>query len=67
MLGLRMLEEGITEERFRQRFGEELRTVFSRELKHLERKNLVRWEGDRLLLQPDKVLVANQAFIEFVD
>ena len=68
MLGLRMLEEGITEEGFRERFGEDMRTVFRRELWHLERKDLVRWAPDgRLLLAPDKVMVANQAFIEFVD
>ena len=68
MLGLRMLREGITEERFRERFGEEMRAAFPRELRRLERKELVRWEPDgRLLLAPDKVMVANQAFIEFVD
>ncbi len=68
MLGLRMLREGITEERFYERFGEDMRKVFHRELRHLERKELVRWAPDgRLLLSPDKVMVANQAFIEFVD
>ena len=68
MLGLRMLHEGITEERFRNRFGEDMKTIFRRELRHLERKNLIRWAPDnRLLLAPDKVMVANQAFIEFVD
>ncbi len=68
MLGLRMLREGITEEHFRERFGEEMRMVFRRELRHLERKSLVHWlPPGRLLLAPDKVMVANQAFIEFVD
>lgn len=68
MLGLRMLHEGITEERFRDRFGKEMRNVFHRELCHLEQKNLVHWSDDgRLLLNRDKVMVANQAFIEFVD
>ena len=68
MLGLRMLRTGISEERFRTRFGEEMRTVFHRELRRLERKDLVRWTEDgTLLLSPDKVMVANQAFIEFVD
>ena len=68
MLGLRMLEEGITEERFRERFGAEMRDIFSRELRHLERKELVYWSEDgRLCLSLDKVMVANQAFIEFVD
>lgn len=68
MLGLRMLNEGITEERFRERFGEEMRTVFRKELRRLEQKDLVFWTADgRLLLAPDKVMVANQAFIEFVD
>jgi coproporphyrinogen III oxidase-like Fe-S oxidoreductase len=68
MLSLRMLHEGITEDRFHERFGEEMRDVFRRELHRLERKELVRWSEDgRLLLAPDKVMVANQAFIEFVD
>ena len=68
MLGLRMLQEGITEDRFRERFGEDMRAVFHREISHMERKELVRWMPDgRLLLAPDKVMVANQAFIEFVD
>ncbi len=68
MLGLRMLCEGITPERFSDRFGEEMDEVFRKELRHLERKQLVRRAPDgRLLLAPDKVMVANQAFIEFVD
>ena len=68
MLGLRMLHKGITEERFRNRFGEDMKTIFRRELRHLERKKLICWAPDnRLLLAPDKVMVANQAFIEFVD
>ena len=68
MLGLRMLREGITEQRFQERFGAEMRDVFRRELRHLEWKDLARMDpAGRLLLVPDKVLVANQAFIEFVD
>ena len=67
MLGLRMLDEGITEDRFRERFGTEMRVVFARELRHLERKDLIQWkEGGRLVLRKDKVMVANQAFMEFV-
>ena len=68
MLGLRMLREGITEDRFRSRFGIGIEDVFSREIKHLERKELIhRGQDGRFLLNPDKVMVANQAFIEFVD
>ncbi len=68
MLGLRMLREGITAERFSQRFGAEMEDVFHKELRHLEQMKLVRREPDgRLLLAPDKVMVANRAFIEFVD
>ena len=67
MLGLRMLREGITEERFHARFGEDMREAFRREIRHLEQKQLVRWtDVRRLLLAPEKVMVANQAFIEFV-
>ena len=68
MLGLRMLYEGITEDRFRTRFGEEMTEIFRKELRHLDRKQLAALTPEgRLLLSPDKVMVANQAFIEFVD
>ena len=68
MLGLRMLYEGITEDRFRSRFGEEMTEIFRKELRHLDRKQLAALTPEgRLLLSPDKVMVANQAFIEFVD
>ena len=68
MLGLRMLHEGVAPERFSDRFGENMEEVFRKELYRLERKGLVRRAPDgRILLAPDKVMVANQAFIEFVD
>lgn len=68
MLHLRLLEEGIAPEGFRERFGEDMETVFGRELRRLERRGLTKRTGDgRIRLSRSKVLVANQAFIEFVD
>ncbi len=68
MLGLRMLHEGITPERFTERFGEDMTVVFRRELRRLKQKRLIRTDAaGRITLDPAKVPVANQAFIEFVD
>ena len=68
MLGLRMLHEGITPERFTERFGEDMSVVFRRELRRLKQKRLIRTDAaGRITLDPAKVPVANQAFIEFVD
>ncbi len=68
MLGLRMLHEGITPERFEERFGEDMNEVFHRELRHLNQKRLILTDASgRITLDPAKVPVANQAFIEFVD
>ncbi len=68
MLGLRMLHEGITPERFAERFGADMNVVFRRELRRLNQKRLIRTDpAGRITLDPAKVPVANQAFIEFVD
>lgn len=68
MLGLRMLHEGITPERFTERFCADMNAVFHRELRRLNQKRLIRTDSaGRITLDPAKVPVANQAFIEFVD
>lgn len=66
MLGLRLLNDGITPERFRNRFGKDFEEVFARELRHLRRKELI-LPGETVRLNEKHVPVANQAFMEFVD
>ena len=67
MLGLRLTQEGVSGEAFRQRFGQEMQSVFGKEIGELERLKLVEWSGDILHLTAHARLVANQAFLRFVD
>jgi oxygen-independent coproporphyrinogen-3 oxidase len=66
MLGLRLTQEGVSAETFRQRFGQDMQSVFGKEIGELERLKLVEWSGDSLRLTPQARLVANQAFLRFV-
>lgn len=68
MLGLRLLHEGVTPQRFFDRFGQNMEDVFSREIRHLTRKGLIRRDAQGgILLNEADVMIADQAFIEFVD
>ncbi len=69
MLGLRLLIEGVSEKRFQERFGTEMRTVFGEIIEKLEAKKLVEWggaDGKRLRLTEMGYLLGNQVFVEFI-
>ncbi|MEJ2759105.1 MAG: radical SAM family heme chaperone HemW [Anaerolineales bacterium] len=69
MLGLRLLVEGVSEDRFEKRFGIGMRTVFGKTINKLEAKKLVEWCGpnrDTLRLTEMGYLLGNQVFVEFV-
>ncbi len=69
LLGLRLVEQGVGDLEFAQRFGKTLTQAFPREIHRLLRKRLVEWiETDqrRLRLTRFGQLLGNQAFIEFV-
>ncbi|RCK76236.1 MAG: hypothetical protein ANABAC_0387 [Anaerolineae bacterium] len=69
MLGLRLVQDGVGDEDFYQRFGVRLKEVFPREITKLLRKGLVEWiatDQPRLRLTRFGQLLANQAFLEFV-
>lgn len=70
MLGLRLVREGVSDRKFRERYGVDMGNVFAREIRHLLRRGLVEWielPQDRMLrLTPRGVGVGNQAFMEFV-
>lgn len=66
ILGLRLLEEGVTIEPFRRRFGLTPWEAFPRELRELERQELVEGLPDRIRLTRRGRLLGNQVFMRFV-
>lgn len=69
MMGLRLLIEGVSEDRFRERFGTSMRKEFGKIISRLEAKKLVKWVGDKgdiLVLTEAAYLLGNQVFVEFI-
>ena len=69
MMGLRLLAEGVSRKRFSERFGVDMRDIFSDEIQRLLGKGLVRWSGDngdQLILSEQAYMIANQVFLEFI-
>ncbi len=67
MMGLRLTREGVSGERFRERFGEDLSVVFEMEMTELVKVGLLEWGNDRLRLTRRGRLLGNQVFIRFVE
>lgn len=67
MVGLRLLEEGVSDDVFTQRFGRGLKAAFPTQIERLERVGLLEWSGDRLRLTRRGWLLGNRVFSEFVD
>jgi len=65
MMGLR-LAEGVTDARFRARFGVGLQEVFGAELAHLQELGLLVWDGTAARLTPRGRLLGNQVFQAFL-
>ena len=66
MLGLRLVQEGVSRERFRARFGAPLEEVFGQELGQLDARNLLEIMPDRVRLAPQARLLGNQVFAQFL-
>lgn len=66
MTGLRLVEEGISVDGFRQRFGADLNNVYGDEIDWLLRYDLLRQDGDTLRLAPRARLLSNQVFLKFM-
>jgi len=70
MVGLRLLEEGVSNHGFQQRFGVELGQSFPRQIEYLQKVGLLEWAGSEnniLRLTRRGWLLGNQVFSEFVD
>ncbi len=66
MLGLRLVGEGVTFERFWQQHRVEMQQVFGDEITELAQLGLLQVLPDRVRLAPEARLVANQAFMRFL-
>ncbi|MDK2981480.1 MAG: hypothetical protein PWQ55_1827 [Chloroflexota bacterium] len=71
MMGLRLTEEGIPAEDFRQRFGKDIESVYPKELDFLLRNGLLEWAGSqaerRLRLTRRGRMLGNQVFMQFIE
>jgi oxygen-independent coproporphyrinogen III oxidase len=66
MLGLRLVQEGVADARFRARFGVGLDETFGAEIGWLVRRGLLERLPDRVRLTPEGRLLGNQVFAEFL-
>lgn len=66
MLGLRLVREGVTAARFRERFGVSLTEMFDREITELTERGLLEWLSGHLRLTPQGRLLGNQVFAAFL-
>jgi oxygen-independent coproporphyrinogen-3 oxidase len=67
MLGLRLVQEGVPDERFRAQFDRDLEDVFGAEIGDLIARGLLERLPDRVRLTPAGVLLGNRVFAEFMD
>jgi oxygen-independent coproporphyrinogen-3 oxidase len=65
MMGLRLME-GVSDARFRARFGRGLAEVFGAELARLAEQGLLEWDSQTARLTPRGRLLGNQVFAEFL-
>jgi oxygen-independent coproporphyrinogen-3 oxidase len=66
MMGLRLVKEGVSLDRFQQRFGVSLVERYGEEIDWLTRYGLLRREGDSLLLTERARLLSNHVFVQFL-
>lgn len=65
MMGLRLID-GVSDARFRARFGQSLAEVFGEELDRLTVQRLLEWDGRTARLTPRGRLLGNRVFAEFL-
>lgn len=66
-MGLRLTREGVEEARFRARFGVGLLERYGDVVRELAERGLVAWDGERLVLTPIGLPLANEVFAAFID
>lgn len=66
MLGLRLLQEGVSTEEFAARYGHRLEEVYAAELQELQAEGLLEMLDGRVRLTPRGRLLGNQVFQRFL-
>ena len=66
ILGLRLVEEGVSFEGFVRWFGERLESLYERELRELEELGLIEVTAERVRLTPRGRLLGNEVFERFL-
>jgi oxygen-independent coproporphyrinogen-3 oxidase len=66
MMGLRLVEEGVSDAEFQARFGQPLTGRYGRAIARLQALNLIEWHAGRLRLTRPGRLLGNRVFREFV-
>jgi oxygen-independent coproporphyrinogen-3 oxidase len=66
MMGLRLVEEGVRWDRFRQRFAVDARRLFAPEIQELVGLGLIEIDSERVRLSPRGRLLGNQVFARFL-
>jgi oxygen-independent coproporphyrinogen-3 oxidase len=69
-MGLRLVQQGVSNSVFQERFGKSILDVFSKEVDELLRFGLLEWVGENngnIRLTQRGILMGNQVFMHFVD
>ena len=66
LTGLRLIEEGVSVEGFRRRFGVPIHDIYGEPLDWLTRYDLIGQDGDTLRLTSRARLLSNQVFLRFM-
>jgi oxygen-independent coproporphyrinogen III oxidase len=66
MMGLRLVQEGVSSREFHARFGERLEKHFADPIERLIQLELLEWYGDALRLTKKGRLLGNRVFVEFI-
>jgi oxygen-independent coproporphyrinogen-3 oxidase len=69
MMGLRLVQEGVSNQVFQNRFGLSLDEVYPDQITLLKSQGLVEWgppDGASLRLARKGILLANRVFVEFI-
>ncbi len=66
MLGLRLVQEGVSYRRFQARHGLDLRTLYRTALQHLQTRDLIRREPDRVRLTRKGIMFHNYVSQQFL-
>ncbi len=66
MLGLRLIQEGVSYAGFQERYGENMRQIYARELQFLQERDLIQIEADRVRLSQTGIMFHNYVSQQFL-